>query len=99
MFVRDDVNTPEEGEPSDENKPDNQQISEDETVEMVEEEIEALNNHLDRLGSALNNLEEKNDNIHAQLLELLEANRQAKMIFQAATPQNENEGSNQHSNS
>ncbi|XP_046404070.1 bublin coiled-coil protein [Ischnura elegans] len=57
-------------------------MSEEMSDDMVEEELEALNSHLDNLGTYLDNLEKKNDDIHAQLVELLEANRQVKMLFQ-----------------
>ncbi|KAG8228822.1 hypothetical protein J437_LFUL008318 [Ladona fulva] len=91
MIEKDEVTTPEKSNADDDRETENEQISDD-AVDMVEEELEALNSHLDKLGTALDNLERKNDDIHAQLVELLEANRQVKMQFQAESPANINEG-------
>ncbi|KZC05064.1 UPF0184 protein C9orf16 [Dufourea novaeangliae] len=55
--------------------------------EIVEEnyndtEFEALNAQLDQLNSVLDNLEQKNDVIHAELIELLQSNKEARRQFQ-----------------
>ncbi|XP_015513543.1 bublin coiled-coil protein [Neodiprion pinetum] len=47
-----------------------------------EEEFEAINAQLDQLNSALDSLERKNDDIHAELVELLKSNREAREQFQ-----------------
>nr|XP_033816484.1 UPF0184 protein C9orf16 homolog [Geotrypetes seraphini] len=47
-----------------------------------EEEYTAVNSMLDQINSWLDHLEEKNDHLHAQLKELLESNRQARLEFQ-----------------
>lgn len=44
-------------------------------------EFNTLNNQLDQLNNALDQLEQKNDDIHAQLVQLLETNRQAREQF------------------
>lgn len=45
-------------------------------------EIERVNTHLDSLSSALDAIEQRNDNIHAQLLELLSSNREIRKSLQ-----------------
>lgn len=42
----------------------------------------SLNHQLDELSSALDALERKNDHIHAQLMKLLESNRETRQQFQ-----------------
>lgn len=42
----------------------------------------SLNLQLDALSSALDALEQKNDHIHAQLMKLLESNRETRQQFQ-----------------
>jgi vacuolar-type H+-ATPase subunit D/Vma8 len=42
----------------------------------------SLNLQLDELSSALDALEQKNDHIHAQLMKLLESNRETRQQFQ-----------------
>jgi hypothetical protein len=42
----------------------------------------SLNLQLDELSSALDALERKNDHIHAQLMKLLESNRETRQQFQ-----------------
>ncbi|KYQ49734.1 UPF0184 protein C9orf16 like protein [Trachymyrmex zeteki] len=44
--------------------------------------IKALEDELDHLQTALDHLERKNDDIHAQLTELLQSNREARKQFQ-----------------
>ncbi|KAJ8920652.1 hypothetical protein NQ315_004791 [Exocentrus adspersus] len=58
--------------------------SNDDTFEedMTTEEFEQLDNQLDALNSALDDIEQKNDNIHAQLLQLLHANREIRQQLQ-----------------
>ncbi|GJQ84568.1 hypothetical protein Trydic_g232 [Trypoxylus dichotomus] len=50
--------------------------------DMTVEEFNAINNQLDALNSALDDIEQKNDDIHAQLLQLLESNRQMRKQMQ-----------------
>lgn len=45
-------------------------------------DIKALEDELDHLQSALDHLERKNDNIHAELIELLQSNREARKQLQ-----------------
>lgn len=45
-------------------------------------DIKALEDELDHLQSALDHLEKKNDNIHAELIELLHSNREARKQLQ-----------------
>lgn len=45
-------------------------------------EYEALNIQLDQLNSALDFLESKNDNIHAELVQLLESNKETRKQIQ-----------------
>jgi hypothetical protein len=42
----------------------------------------SLDLQLNELNSALDALEQKNDDIHARLMELLESNREARRLFQ-----------------
>lgn len=44
-------------------------------------EINSLNIQLDQLNNALDKLEQKNNDLHAQLVELLEENKQAREQF------------------
>ena len=45
-------------------------------------DFDSLNLQLDELSSALDALEQKNDLIHAQLMKLLESNRETRQQFQ-----------------
>ncbi|XP_063989873.1 bublin coiled-coil protein-like [Diachasmimorpha longicaudata] len=62
----------------------------DEEVEMdegngendTEEEFQSLNAQLDQLNSALDTMEMKADNIHAELVELLKSNQETRKQFQ-----------------
>ncbi|KAJ8955590.1 hypothetical protein NQ318_001420 [Aromia moschata] len=56
----------------------------DDTLEeyMTPEEFEKLDGQLDALNSALDDIEQKNDNIHAQLLQLLHTNREIRQQLQ-----------------
>ncbi|XP_076381657.1 bublin coiled-coil protein-like [Megalopta genalis] len=45
-------------------------------------EFEAINAQLDLLNSVLDNLEQKNDVIHAELIDLLQSNKEARRQFQ-----------------
>lgn len=47
-----------------------------------DEDFESLNMQLDQLNSALDELEQKNDDIHAQLMLLLQSNREARQQIQ-----------------
>ncbi|XP_066249445.1 bublin coiled-coil protein [Euwallacea similis] len=54
------------------------EVEEDESEELTLIEYQQLNNQLDALFTALDDIENKNDNIHAQLLQLLNANREIR---------------------
>ncbi|KAK7872394.1 hypothetical protein R5R35_007009 [Gryllus longicercus] len=54
----------------------------DEESDDSEEDFESLNLQLDQLNSALDELEQKNDDIHAQLILLLQSNREARQQIQ-----------------
>ncbi|XP_056641265.1 UPF0184 protein CG14818 [Diorhabda carinulata] len=56
--------------------------NDDNLEDMTPEEIAALDNQLDALNSALDDIEQKNDFIHSQLLELLHANREIRQQMQ-----------------
>ncbi|XP_018393483.1 PREDICTED: UPF0184 protein C9orf16 homolog isoform X2 [Cyphomyrmex costatus] len=65
----------------------NEELSDDiceylENDAYPEEGIKALEAELDHLQTALDHLERKNDDIHAQLTELLQSNREARKQFQ-----------------
>lgn len=45
-------------------------------------EFQAINAQLDQLNCVLDNLEQKNDNILAELIDLLQSNREARRQFQ-----------------
>ncbi|XP_076280721.1 uncharacterized protein LOC143209237 [Lasioglossum baleicum] len=45
-------------------------------------EFDAINAQLDLLNSVLDNLEQKNDVIHAELIDLLQSNKEARKQFQ-----------------
>lgn len=51
-------------------------------------EFKELNAQLDQLNSVLDNLEQKNDDIHAELIKLLQSNREARRQFQECQSQN-----------
>ncbi|CAG9863486.1 unnamed protein product [Phyllotreta striolata] len=63
---------------------------------MSPEEFAALDNQLDALNSALDDIEQKNDSIHAQLVQLLTANREIRQQLQQANSENTNDGSDQN---
>lgn len=62
-------------------------------------EIERVSNNIDSLNSALDLIEQRNDNIHAQLLELLKSNREVRQALQnqegnssvSSTPDNQDD--------
>uniref|UniRef100_A0A8C8YBT7 Bublin coiled-coil protein n=1 Tax=Prolemur simus TaxID=1328070 RepID=A0A8C8YBT7_PROSS len=56
--------------------------AEDEDDGFGEAEYTAINTMLDQINSCLDQLEEKNDNLHARLQELLKSNRQTRLEFQ-----------------
>ncbi|VEN43711.1 unnamed protein product [Callosobruchus maculatus] len=58
----------------------------DDFEDMTPEDFEKLNSQLDALNSALDNIEQKNDNIHAQLVQLLNANREVRHQLQVLEP-------------
>lgn len=45
-------------------------------------EFKSLNDQIDQLNAVLDSLESKNDNIHAELIELLKSNKEARKQFQ-----------------
>ncbi|XP_072397804.1 uncharacterized protein [Diabrotica undecimpunctata] len=81
------INEHEENPPSEEmdtnSENDVDENNDDNNLEdMTPEEFAALDNQLDALNSALDDIEQKNDNIHSQLLELLHANREIRNQLQ-----------------
>ncbi|XP_032679244.1 UPF0184 protein AAEL002161-like [Odontomachus brunneus] len=54
-------------------------------------DIKALEDQLDYLQIALDHLEKKNDNIRAELIDLLQSNREARKQFRESLEQNEAE--------
>ncbi|CAH0558072.1 unnamed protein product [Brassicogethes aeneus] len=52
--------------------------NEEELEDISPDEFERLDSTMDELNSALDAIEQKNDNIHAQLLQLLHANREVR---------------------
>lgn len=53
-------------------------VEEEEVEELSVAEYQQLDRQLDALFTALDDIENKNDNIHAQLLQLLDANREIR---------------------
>lgn len=51
---------------------------EEDGEELTQAEYQQLDRQLDALFTALDDIESKNDNIHAQLLQLLDANREIR---------------------
>lgn len=56
--------------------------NEEEEATCNDAEFEAINAQLDQLNSVLDNLEQKNDDIRAELIQLLQSNREARKQFQ-----------------
>lgn len=56
----------------------NESEEEDDLEDMSQEEFNALNNKMDELNSALDNIEQKNEVIYSELLKLLQANREIR---------------------
>ncbi|CAH1098532.1 unnamed protein product [Psylliodes chrysocephalus] len=82
-------------ESNDNNTNDEPNEEEDNSGDMSPEEFAALDNQLDVLNSALDDIEQKNDNIHAQLLQLLEANREVRQQLQQANNDKNRSNENQ----
>lgn len=57
-------------------------IEEDGDDDMADYDFVSLDLQLNELSSALDALEQKNDHIHAQLMTLLESNRETRQLFQ-----------------
>jgi hypothetical protein len=57
-------------------------IEEDDNDDMDDYDFVSLDLQLNELNSALDALEQKNDKIHARLIELLESNRETRQLFQ-----------------
>lgn len=68
----------------------NDQMDDINEDDLDPEEFQRLDNQLNALFTALDDIESKNDNIHAQLLELLQANRDIRKQLHEAN-QNESE--------
>ncbi|KAJ3632917.1 hypothetical protein MTP99_009898 [Tenebrio molitor] len=56
----------------------------DDLEDMSPEEFQMLDSQLDALNSALDDIEQRNDDIHAQLLVLLQSNREIRKQMQGA---------------
>lgn len=52
-------------------------------------EFKSINDQIDQLNLVLDTLETKNDNIHAELMELLKSNREARKQFQESKGEQE----------
>ncbi|XP_015108978.1 UPF0184 protein C9orf16 homolog [Diachasma alloeum] len=57
-------------------------IDEDNGENYNEEEFQSLNAQLDQLNSALDTIEMKTDDVHAELVELLKSNKETRKQFQ-----------------
>ncbi|EZA59037.1 hypothetical protein DMN91_010449 [Ooceraea biroi] len=73
------------------------QLTEHLEVDAYTVGFKMLDNELDRLNSFLDDLEQKNDNIHAELVELLRSNREVRQQFQGSSLQTEEQQSDQQS--
>ncbi|CAH1961724.1 unnamed protein product [Acanthoscelides obtectus] len=58
----------------------------DEFEDMTPEDFEKLDSQLDALNSALDDMEQQNDNIHAKLVQLLNENREVRQQLQVLEP-------------
>ncbi|XP_076255168.1 bublin coiled-coil protein [Rhynchophorus ferrugineus] len=58
--------------------------TEDNEDSISEEDLQNLDHQLDQLFVALDEIESKNDNLHAQLLQLLHSNREIRKELQNA---------------
>ncbi|XP_051173350.1 bublin coiled-coil protein [Leptopilina boulardi] len=67
------------------NNKNNEMDVENEDDSLNPEEYQALNNKLDQLNSVLDSLERKNDDIHAELKNLLESNRKFRKQIQESS--------------
>merc|ERR1711892_932836 len=65
----------------------NNEVAEEELTEDEIAEFSVLNRQLDQLDKVLDAMEEKNDNIHDKLKELLEESRQARLEIEAGKQQ------------
>lgn len=68
-----------EGEEMEEEDMDEEELTEDEAAEFS-----LLNEQLDQLDKALDAMEQKNDDIHNQLRDLLEDSKQARLELEAS---------------
>ncbi|KAJ3650754.1 hypothetical protein Zmor_016834 [Zophobas morio] len=71
------------GASSDDDMPsDPEEAADDDLDDISPEEFQMLDSQLDALNSALDDIEQKNDDIHAQLLVLLQSNREIRKQMQ-----------------
>ncbi|KAG5880470.1 hypothetical protein JTB14_000575 [Gonioctena quinquepunctata] len=66
----------------------NSDIDNDIVEDMTPEEIANLDSQLEALNSALDDIEQKNDDIHAKLVQLLHANREVREELKFEKPEN-----------
>ncbi|PSN55434.1 UPF0184 protein [Blattella germanica] len=78
-MIQEDIQPPEEDE---ENNSTDDMESDSGEEDVDDADFSSLNLQLDELSSALDALEQKNDHIHAQLMKLLESNRETRQQFQ-----------------
>uniref|UniRef100_A0A2M4C3N3 Uncharacterized protein n=1 Tax=Anopheles marajoara TaxID=58244 RepID=A0A2M4C3N3_9DIPT len=69
---------PEGSQPTAEQTEENNLSGEEEEIDPDDAEFHSINNCLDALSSALDNIEQKNDSLHEQLLLLLESQRESR---------------------
>ncbi|KAF7284011.1 hypothetical protein GWI33_022633 [Rhynchophorus ferrugineus] len=67
----------------------NMDETEDNEDSISEEDLQNLDHQLDQLFVALDEIESKNDNLHAQLLQLLHSNREIRKELQNAQKRNQ----------
>nr|CAI5857968.1 unnamed protein product [Callosobruchus analis] len=79
---------PKHSSPHGDNNTDVNTSEDDDFEDMTPEDFKKLNSQPDALNSALNDIEQKNDNIHAQLVQLLNANREVRHQLQILEPKN-----------
>uniref|UniRef100_A0A2M3ZHV5 Uncharacterized protein n=1 Tax=Anopheles braziliensis TaxID=58242 RepID=A0A2M3ZHV5_9DIPT len=68
----------EASQPTTDQAEENNLSGDEEEVDLDDDEFRSINNCLDALSSALDNIEQKNDSLHEQLLLLLESQRESR---------------------